>query len=97
MGGPGSTGSAEDVVNAAVNATLKNSSRPDPQTCPPHPPSTPSQVPRIPVTSYTRPHPTPPPTTPPPSPTCDGQAWQHSLELKGKQAMDEGRQVSKSV
>lgn len=43
MGGPGSTGSAEDVVNAAVNATLKNSSRPDPQTCPPrilpqHPP-----------------------------------------------------------
>lgn len=92
MGGPGSTGSAEDMVNAAVNATS-----PPPRTLPGLTPSLASpSLPQHPpsylgdLSLLTLDNPT---TTTSPSPTCDAQARQHSLELKGRheQGRGEGR------
>lgn len=54
MGGPGSTGSAEDKVNMAVNATsppLRTLPGLTPQLCLPQPSSAPFQLPRTLVTS----------------------------------------------
>lgn len=65
MGGPGSTGSAEDGVDTAVNATSKNDlPHPTPR-LDSHSLLVPSHVPRIPLTSYDT-YPTPNHTTAPP-------------------------------
>lgn len=94
MGGPGSTGSAEDKVNVAINATsppLRTLPGLTLQPCLPQPSSAPPPNYLGHLSLLTLDNPTT--ITPSPSPTCDAQARQHSLELKGRhgQGRREGR------